>query len=155
WNYNAANVAFVLTNYLSDGAVVYLNGYEVRRVRMPAGAVTYGTAASGTNSPVGHADVLGISGGPLVIGDNVLEVETHQAPSSSSDMVFGASLTAASQFPIIIVDATLPADVSVIGGQSATFTSDVLGSGPLSYQWLKNGTNLPGATNPTLTIGSV
>jgi hypothetical protein len=155
WNNNAANVAFVLTNYLSDGAVYYMNGVEVKRVRMPAGNVAYGTAASGNNSPVGHADVLGIDGGTLIIGDNVLEVEAHQAPASSADMVFGASLTAASQFPVTIGDATLPADVSLISGQSATFTADVFGSGPLSYQWLRSGTNIVGATNSTLTIPTV
>ena len=87
-----------------------------------------------------------------MIGDNILEVETHQAPGSSSDMVFGLSLTAAAQFPVIIVDTNLPADQAVIGGQPATFTSDVLGSGPLTYQWLKNGTNIAGATNATFTI---
>lgn len=155
WNFNVANIAFVVTNYLSDGAVYYLNGAEAKRVRMPAGSVAYGTAASGTNSPVGHADVFGVSGGPLVIGDNILEVETHQAPSSGADMVFGMSLTAAVQFPIIIMNTNLPADVSVVGGQPANFTSDVFGSGPLDYQWLKNGTNIAGATNATFSIPSV
>jgi len=95
WNYNTANIAFVVTNYLSDGAVYYLNGAEVRRVRVPAGNVAYGTSASGTNSPVGHADIFGLPGGSLINGDNILEVETHQAPSSSADMVFGMSLLAA------------------------------------------------------------
>src|SRR6185436_17312147 len=33
WNHETANIAFVVTNYLSDGAVYYLNGAEVRRVR--------------------------------------------------------------------------------------------------------------------------
>ena len=152
WNYETANLALVVTNYLSDGAVYYLNGAEVRRVRMPAGSVAYATNASGTNSPAGHADVFGVSGGPLVIGDNIVEVETHQAPGSSSDMVFGLSLTAAAQFPVIIVDTNLPADQTVIGGQPVTFAADVLGSGPLNYQWLKNGSGIAGATNATFTI---
>jgi hypothetical protein len=152
WNFDAANIAFVVTNYLSDGAVYYLNGAEVKRVRMPTNAVTYVTAATGTNSPVGHADVFGFASGPLISGDNILEVETHQAPSSAADMVFGLSLTAAAQFPVMIVSTNLPANVAVVSGQSATFTSEVLGSGPLGYQWLKNGTNVPGATNSTFTI---
>src|SRR6185295_8324367 len=81
-----------------------------------------------------------------------LEVETHQAPGSSADMVHGMSLTAAAQFPVIVMNTSLPTNVAVVGGQSATFTSDVIGSGPLSYQWMKNGTNIPNATGPTLTI---
>ena len=156
WGYNTANIAFVVTNYLSDGAVYYLNGAEVKRVRMPAGSVSHATAASGTNSPVGHADVFSFPGETLVNGDNILEVETHQAPATTSDMVFGLSFTAATQYPITILDASLPADASVIGGQSVNFTSSLMGSGPLSYQWLKNGTNaIAGATNATLTIPSV
>jgi len=74
WNFLAANVAFVVTNYLSDGSVIYLNGQEVRRVRMPSGAIGYSTSATSAASPVGLADVFGISSQSLVLGDNVLEV---------------------------------------------------------------------------------
>ncbi|HEY1717351.1 MAG TPA: immunoglobulin domain-containing protein [Verrucomicrobiae bacterium] len=151
WNYSTINLAFVVTNYLSDGAVYYLNGVEVRRDRMPAGNVAYGTAASGTNSPVGQPDIFGFSGGPLQIGDNILEVETHQAPGSGSDMVFGLSLTAATQYPATIVNTNLPADQSVPVGQSVTFTADVLGSS-LSYQWLEGGAPIAGATNAVFVI---
>jgi len=149
---NVANAAFVVTNELSDGAIYYLNGAEVKRVRMPVGAVAYADNATGTNSPEGSPKVFALSGAPLIAGDNILEVETHQAPSSSADMVFGLSLTAASKYPVTIQGTNLPADVSVAAGQPTTFTSDVFGSGPLSYQWYKNGTIIPDATNATYTI---
>jgi hypothetical protein len=153
WTNNIANVAFVVTNYLSDGAVYYLNGSETARIRMPAGAVSYDTMATATNSPVGHADIFGLNGGGLQYGTNILEVETHQAPGSSADMVFGLSLTAAIQFPVLVVDTSLPADQTVLAGQPATFTSDVLGSGPLAYQWFFDGTNvIAGANASTYTI---
>ncbi|HEY9510684.1 MAG TPA: hypothetical protein VIV82_12565, partial [Verrucomicrobiae bacterium] len=97
WNYETADLAFVVTNYLSDGAVYYLNGTEVRRVRMPSGAVTYSTSAGATNSSPGQPEILGIPGNSLLIGDNVLEVETHQALNSAADMVFGLSLTAVTE----------------------------------------------------------
>jgi len=155
WDHSTSNLAFVVTNYLSDGAVYYLNGGEVHRVRMPGGTVSYGTVAAGVASPAGSPDVFGLDEGPLIIGDNILEVETHQAPSSAADMVFGLSLTAAAQYPVRIVDPTLPNDRTVIGGDSTTFNAIVLGSGPLSYQWLRNGTNVPDATNATYTIASV
>ena len=131
WTNDTANVAFVVTNYLSDGAVYYLNGSEVRRVRMPSGTVTYATAASATNSPVGHADVFGIDGSglePAAIGDNILEVETHQAPASSADMVFGLSLTASTHYAVLNVSTNLPADQTILAGQPVTFTSDTAGS---------------------------
>jgi hypothetical protein len=151
WNYQTANLAFVITNYLSDGAVYYINGVEVDRLRMPAGNVTYSTSANATNSPEGQPDILGIAGGALQIGDNVLEVETHQAPASSADMVFGLSLTAAAQYPPTIGDATLPADQTVTAGQSATFTANVFGSS-LNYQWSFDGAPIIGATNSIFAI---
>jgi hypothetical protein len=155
WTNDTAGVAFVVTNYLSDGAVYYLNGTELRRIRMPAGTITYATAATGTNSPRGQPDVFGIPGA-LVEGTNELEVETHQIASGDSDMVFGLSLTAATTYPVFIVSTNLPASQSVLAGQSVTFTSDVIGSGTLAYQWFFNGTNaLAGANSSAYTIHSV
>jgi len=155
WNNLPDNVAFVVTNYLSDGAVFYLNGAEINRVRMPAGTVNYPTVATGTNSPVGQYSVFGIPGATFVVGDNILEVETHQAAASSADMVFGLSLTAAAQYPILNLDASQPADRTINGGDPTTFTASLLGSGPLSYQWLFNSNSIPGATNATYTIPQV
>lgn len=153
WTNDPSGVAFVVTNYLSDGAVYYLNGTEIRRIRMPSGDVTYATAATGTNSPVGQADVFGLDGSALQSGDNLLEVEAHQAPASSADMVFGLSLTAAMDYPVLVVSSNLPAGESVFAGQSATFTSDVIGSGQLTYQWYFDGTNaISGANSSTYTI---
>jgi len=155
WNNLPDNVAFVVTNYLSDGAVFYVNGGEVNRVRMPAGTVNYSTVATGTNSPVGQFSVFGIPGATLALGDNILEVETHQAATSGADMVFGLSLTAAAQYPIVNPDASQPADRTVNGGDPTTFAASLLGSGPLSYQWIFNSKAIAGATNASYTIPQV
>jgi len=45
-----------------------------------------------------------------------------------------------------------PVSITVGAGSSATFTVAALGSPTLTYQWRKDGTNLTGATFPTLTI---
>lgn len=155
WNNLPDNLAFVATNYLSDGAVYYVNGVEVNRLRMPAGTVAYATAASGVNPTVGHAELFGVPAGVLQLGDNLLEVETHQAPASAADMVFGMSLTAAAQFPVLVLDAGQPADRTVIGGNPTTFSAPYLGSGPLSFQWLSNGVPIVGATSDSYTIPAV
>ena len=47
-----------------------------------------------------------------------------------------------------------PQDVNVNPGQTATFTVGVSGA-PLAYQWLKNGTNLPGATANPLVLTNI
>ncbi|HMG93787.1 MAG TPA: PQQ-dependent sugar dehydrogenase, partial [Chryseolinea sp.] len=47
-----------------------------------------------------------------------------------------------------------PITLTVAEGQSATLSVTALGSTPLSYQWKKNGTDIPGAINSTLTFAS-
>lgn len=79
---------------LDDGGVVYLNGQEVFRLRMPQGPVNYTTFA---NTTVGNAVAEGpfdISAAPLRRGENIIAVEVHQVNASSSDIVFGLSLDA-------------------------------------------------------------
>jgi len=48
-----------------------------------------------------------------------------------------------------------PINQTVGIGQSASFFVGVSNAVPINYQWTFNGTNLPGATNPTLTLNSV
>lgn len=82
------------TLLIDDGAIVYLNGREVYRLGMPAGAVTSTTKAGRT---VGDAVLEGpfdIPADALVQGDNVLAVEVHQITATSSDIVFGLRLDA-------------------------------------------------------------
>jgi hypothetical protein len=46
---------------------------------------------------------------------------------------------------------TQPASQSVTAGQTATFSVVATGTGTLTYQWLKNGTNVTGATSASYT----
>ena len=59
------------------------------------------------------------------------------------------SVTATSGTPTIT---TQPVDATVAAGNPATFAVTATGPGPLSYQWLKDGGPIPGATSDTLTI---
>ncbi|HEX6277035.1 MAG TPA: PQQ-dependent sugar dehydrogenase [Polyangiaceae bacterium] len=45
-----------------------------------------------------------------------------------------------------------PSNLTVAAGQQATFTVAASGSQPLSFQWQRNGSNIAGATNATLTF---
>lgn len=51
--------------------------------------------------------------------------------------------------------ATAPVTANVVNGGSATFTVVAGGTGPFTYQWFKNGTLIPTATNATYTINPV
>jgi hypothetical protein len=98
-------VSLVFSNYVDDGAVFYLNGGEIYRLRMPGaptvimnstaatGGPCAGTAQSG-DAAVQCPDIFTISGNlltNLVQGDNVIAVETHNA-STLTDIVFGSAL---------------------------------------------------------------
>ena len=48
----------------------------------------------------------------------------------------------------------LPVSTSVPVGQSATFTAATVGYLPITYQWFKNGTLVPGATNASYTLST-
>ena len=88
------NVQLFLRSVIDDGAVVYLNGQELLRIRMPAGAVSAETLAS---SSVGNAAFEGpfsVPSSALRNGTNLLAVEVHQRTSGSSDVVFGLELRA-------------------------------------------------------------
>ncbi len=79
-----------------DGAVIHLNGQEVARSNMPAGAVNYLTFSQTT---VGGTDEttyfpLVIPPAALVSGTNVIAVEVHQRDNASSDLSFDLDLTA-------------------------------------------------------------
>ncbi|MGE3310188.1 MAG: SdrD B-like domain-containing protein [Limisphaerales bacterium] len=50
---------------------------------------------------------------------------------------------------------TGPAALTVVDGEPATFTVEATGSPAPSYQWQRHGTNLPGATLPSLTFEAV
>jgi len=115
-----ANTTLTFSNYLDDGAVFYLNGQEIQRVRMPgpptnitftnlatgfsAGPPKYSQSQPQYGDAVTNEPVLFTISGPvvatnLVQGDNVLAVELHNYTPGSPDMVFGSALFALSGSP--------------------------------------------------------
>jgi hypothetical protein len=93
------NVSLLFSNYVDDGAVFYLNGAEIDRLRMPAAPTPIYNATLATNYPCdGYAtcpDVFSISGDAvsnLVAGDNVLAAEVHLDNVLAQDITFGSAL---------------------------------------------------------------
>lgn len=86
-----------------DGAVVYLNGTELFRNNMPAGAITYTTRAVNAYSGADETTFveMNLSSARLVNGTNVLAVEVHQAAPDSSDISFDLDMVGITAGPAL------------------------------------------------------
>jgi hypothetical protein len=101
---NVSQIGFlVFSNLIDDGAVFYLNGTEIQRTRMDPGTVTYDTLANtfpGTGDATAFETFIIANDllTNLIEGTNLLAAEAHQVGASSSDVVFGSSVTAITGF---------------------------------------------------------
>jgi len=87
--------------HIDDGAVFYLNGIEVYRVRMPEAPASIahadfatGTPCSGDATCAHDFQLPSLVNEILRTGENVLAIEVHNYASNSHDVTFGASVTA-------------------------------------------------------------
>ena len=110
-----AGGTLTLSNYVDDGAVFYLNGAELYRLRMSAAPTTIANNTLASGSPCTGAanagdagtncpDVFTVNGDVLtnlVAGDNVLAVEVHNYAAASPDIVFGSALFLATPFQVL------------------------------------------------------
>jgi hypothetical protein len=141
-----------LRPFIDDSAIVYLNGAEIYRTRMPAGPVNYLT--QGVGNAVGDAAYEGpffVCVTNLVNGDNVIAVEVHQIGGASSDLVMGLEAVTLLDVYVPVAFVTQPMNVTVAEGGSATFS--VVASGTsVQYQWFGPAGLIVDATNASLTI---
>jgi hypothetical protein len=149
---DAAGVSLTANNVLDDGCVIYLNGVEAQRINMPTGAV-FATTFSAASWEANTIFVTNVSAANLLPGENVLAVEVHQQSATSTDVVFGLSLTALVPPMTPIAITSQPTNLVVITSSSAQFSVGVTGSSPF-YQWFKNGSPINGANAATYNIAS-
>ncbi len=113
-----------------DGAVVYINGKEVKRSNMPANAfIYYDTKASGevSGSAEGTYYEYTISSAYLVSGTNLIAVEVHQYTNTSSDISFDLKLS------------TVPTSTgTVLVHQNSTWEYLDGGNNPPDDSWKQN-----------------
>ena len=106
----------------------------------PSGAPVLTTPAT-LNSPVGSYPIQ-VSQGTLDPIYNYVFIDGELTVTESTTSVA----------PIIL---TQPKDVTVLAGESASFKVTATGTEPLSYQWLKDGQPIPGATVSALVFFNV
>jgi hypothetical protein len=91
---NATNALIRLRTVVDDGAVFHVNGAELFRLGMPVGTIGFSTPAARTVDNAVYEGPFVLTPTNLVAGTNVLAVEVHQINSTSSDVVFGATIEA-------------------------------------------------------------
>ena len=152
WDKDSAGLSLIASNFLSDGAVFYLNGAAVARVRMPEGPAGPAAPAAGANPNPGAVEILDLPPSALAAGDNVLAVEVHQSANDTAELVFGLALLATDQLPAAIVTPAVPQTLVVDEGGSAMLSVTARGAEPITYQWFKGGAAIANATNSTYAI---
>lgn len=73
-----------LNNTVSDGAVFYLNGQELTRTNMPAGAAGFTTSALSDRTLPVTSGFQGVPSSALVAGTNVLAVSVHTGATDNT-----------------------------------------------------------------------
>ena len=150
--------------HIDDGAVFYINGAEIYRLRMPTNldastlATNFPCAGDATTNCLDTFTIAMDSLTNLVAGDNVLAVEVHNYNVQSSDITFGLSLQRiepVAQTNSLPTITTQPQNLTVTNGDNASFTVVAGGNPAPTYQWRKSGTNISGATSPTYGINGV
>ncbi len=86
---------------------------------------------------------------PTTMADNGALFSVVVSNAGGSVTSRNATLTVNAAIPPSIT--TQPTNQTVREGRSARFTVTATGTAPLTYQWKKNGVNIPGATNAAYT----
>jgi len=172
---DAASYTLIFTNaygsVTSSPAILTVLDSPPVITSQPASVTNYaGTAAAFAVTTVGAVPMYyqwqkngaNLGAGGTVSGSLVLALTNVQAADAASyavilTNVYG-SVTSAPAALVVIdgppVITSQPTNLVVLAGNAAVFAAAASGTALLSYQWQFNGTNLPGATNASLTLSN-
>ena len=165
----STNVPFNLTNVVGIAA-----GYAHSLALKGDGSVAAWGSGTGTNLPASLTNVAAIfagnyssgsvslairSNGTVVVwGDNPYGETNPPSALTNLNSVTGAG-AANHVFTVLNNGSPLiirpPVGLTAFVGRDATLRGAAVGAAPLSYQWLSNGTNIPGATNASLIFSNL
>jgi len=121
--------------------------------------LTLSVSAAGT-APVGYQWFLNGTNLPGVTNASftVTNVQLSDAGDYGVTATNGVGATTnpvASVKVVTLLITSQPQSLVVTPGTNISFSVGVAGIGPVSYQWLFNGTNMPGATNATISLTNI
>lgn len=92
-NATSSSDELILEYTIDDGIIVYVNGIEAGRYNMPSGDVSYNTFAADYAHDNPDTGQMTLKGSLFKKGENVIAVEVHNNSSTSSDILWDASLS--------------------------------------------------------------
>lgn len=141
-----AQTVLELSSLIDDGAVVYLNGFEVARRNMPAGAVDGATRARAAVNNAAVAGPVALPAEHLAAGANVLSVSVHG--EAGGPVNGGLALVEQAG----AMDSANNVALAANGG--AAFAKDLIGNGSFSPTHTIPNLNNGSYGNPSSWIGN-
>lgn len=148
-----------LVSGLTAGSQYYLHYYENARAGTgtPALAVQLGDVVTIPEHPVASGQYAGVYSDVFTAPSDALQLTFTKSSPNGSDTT--ALVDSVAIVPVPAGTAPFitrqPQSTAAYVGGSATFSAQVLGSLPLTYQWLKNGEPVSGATGSALLLTDV
>ncbi|MCA9171914.1 MAG: lamin tail domain-containing protein, partial [Planctomycetales bacterium] len=146
-----AGAKLQLNFMIDDGAVFYLNGQEIYRENMPAGAVNATTPATSQITEIGATGWITVPATALVRGDNVLAIEVHKNGGANDDAFLAFELQATA-VPIDPASVLMPVLNEISAASDANFQVELYNPHDVAIDLA--GYQLAGETLPSLTIGA-
>jgi Tol biopolymer transport system component len=148
------DVAPTITTQPASISVVNGNDAVFAVVAHGTEALSFQWRFNGANIAGANSPVLRLSG---VTGANAGSYSIAVSNTAGNATSHAAALTVTDGIPAAIAPGivTQPSDVSVNAGNTATFAVGVAGTGPFTFQWLRDGVPMSGATTAVLTFDSV
>ncbi|HWI57763.1 MAG TPA: immunoglobulin domain-containing protein, partial [Bacillota bacterium] len=165
WGWNAAgqtNVPVGLTNVIAIAA----GGSNSIALKGDATVVAWGNNTYGqTNVPAGLSNVVAVSAGAAhclaLKSDGSLVawgLNTNGQTTLPAGLTNVIAISAGGYHNLVLLNSgpvtflSQPQSQLVYVGNAVTLTAACVGAPPLAYQWLRDGTNLPGAPDASLTL---
>lgn len=120
------------------------------------GPYTYTWQKNGSAAPIPGAEAASFSIPSATAADaGTYSVRVTNTVGTALSAAATLTVTPATGTPVAPTITTGPVGVAALPGAAATFAVAVSGTAPFSYQWRRNGSNIPGATGPVLHIATV
>ena len=143
----AGAVPVISSSNSASGTVGNAFSYAITATSSPT---SYGILSGSLPAGLSLATSTGvISGTPIQTGVSIVTLGATNAAGTGL-----ATLTIVITLPTPVTITAQPQSGAVLAGTPFTFAVTAAGTAPLTYQWLKGGTAILGATSSSLTIAS-